>query len=157
MLEDGRSEARRRDFEAGRSPVVITERKEHVATLAERLSKFAKNVVVLRGGMSARQARAAALSLAGIPEGEERVLVATGRYLGEGFDEFEHFGAFGAAFGRGRHREWSNVGLRLVPVRREAVVASLHGQFLPMFDAHLGAFAEGEGIECVDAVKRDTG
>jgi hypothetical protein len=74
-------------LEAGRSPVVITERKEHVAMLAERLSKFAKNVVVLRGGMSIRQARAAAQSLADISEGNERVLVATGRYLGEGFDD----------------------------------------------------------------------
>jgi superfamily II DNA or RNA helicase len=66
---------------------VITERKEHVAMLAERLPKFAKNVVVLRGGMSIRQVRAAAQSLADISEGEERVLVATGRYLGEGFDD----------------------------------------------------------------------
>jgi superfamily II DNA or RNA helicase len=74
-------------LEAGRSPVVITERKEHVAMLAKRLSKFAKNVVVLRGGMSTRQARAAAQSLADISEGDERVLVATGRYLGEGFDD----------------------------------------------------------------------
>ena len=74
-------------LEAGRSPVVITERKDHLDLLADRLSKFAKNVIVLRGGMSARQSRAAAESLATIPAGEERVLVATGRYLGEGFDD----------------------------------------------------------------------
>ena len=42
-------------LEAGRSPVVITERKDHLEMLAGRLSKFAKNVVVLRGGMSARR------------------------------------------------------------------------------------------------------
>ena len=41
-------------LEAGRSPVVITERKDHLELLAGRLSKFAKNVVVLRGGMSAQ-------------------------------------------------------------------------------------------------------
>jgi len=74
-------------LEAGRSPVVITERKDHLDLLADRLSKFAKNVIVLRGGMSARQLRAATESLATIPAGEERVLVATGRYLGEGFDD----------------------------------------------------------------------
>lgn len=74
-------------LEAGRSPVVISERKDHVVLLAERLSKFAKNVVVLRGGMGARQMRAAAQALASIPESQERVLVATGRYLGEGFDD----------------------------------------------------------------------
>ncbi len=74
-------------LEAGRSPVVITERKDHLDLLADRLSKFAKNVIVLRGGMSARQLRAATESLATISAGEERVLVATGRYLGEGFDD----------------------------------------------------------------------
>src|SRR5271165_1190184 len=74
-------------LEDGRSPVVITERKDHLDMLAGRLSKFAKNVVVLRGGMSARQSRAATESLATIPADEERVLVATGRYLGEGFDD----------------------------------------------------------------------
>ena len=74
-------------LEAGRSPVVITERKDHLDLLADRLSKFAKNVIVLSGGMSARQLRAVTESLATIPAGEERILVATGRYLGEGFDD----------------------------------------------------------------------
>ncbi|HEX5864507.1 MAG TPA: DEAD/DEAH box helicase family protein [Casimicrobiaceae bacterium] len=74
-------------LEAGRSPVVITERKDHLDAMANRLSKFARNVVVLRGGMSAPQLRAASEALATIPAGEERVLVATGRYLGEGFDD----------------------------------------------------------------------
>jgi superfamily II DNA or RNA helicase len=55
--------------------------------LANRLAKFAKNVVVLHGGMGTRELRAAAQSLATIPEGAERVLVATGRFLGEGFDD----------------------------------------------------------------------
>ena len=74
-------------LEAGRSPVVITERKDHLTILADRLSKFAKNVVILHGGMGARELRATAESLAAIPETEERLLIATGRYLGEGFDD----------------------------------------------------------------------
>jgi superfamily II DNA or RNA helicase len=37
--------------------------------------------------MGARQSRAATELLATIPDTEERVLVATGRYLGEGFDD----------------------------------------------------------------------
>ena len=74
-------------LEAGRSPVVITERKDHVTILADLLSKFARNVIVLRGGMGARQLRATAQSLAAVPDNEERLLVATGRYLGEGFDD----------------------------------------------------------------------
>jgi superfamily II DNA or RNA helicase len=74
-------------LEGGRSPVVITERKDHLEMLARRLSKFAKNVVVLRGGMGARRLRAASAALEEISDTEERVLVATGRYLGEGFDD----------------------------------------------------------------------
>ena len=74
-------------LEAGRSPVVITERKDHLEVLAERLTKFAKNVVVLQGGMSAGRSRAATKSLETIPDRDERILVATGRYLGEGFDD----------------------------------------------------------------------
>jgi superfamily II DNA or RNA helicase len=74
-------------LEAGRSPVIITERRDHLEVLAERLTKFAKNVVVLQGGMSAAQSRVATESLATIPDQDERVLVATGRYLGEGFDD----------------------------------------------------------------------
>jgi superfamily II DNA or RNA helicase len=74
-------------LEAGRSPVVITERRDHLGALAGRLSKFAKNVIVLHGGMGARGYRAAADALQAIAGDEERVLVATGRYLGEGFDD----------------------------------------------------------------------
>jgi superfamily II DNA or RNA helicase len=74
-------------LEAGRSPVVITERKDHLEALAERLAKFAKNVIVLRGGMTSRQMQAATAALAAVPAEAERVLVATGRYLGEGFDD----------------------------------------------------------------------
>src|SRR6202034_1306369 len=55
--------------------------------LAGRLAKFAKNVVVLRGGMSAQRTREASETLGAISDGEERVLVATGRYLGEGCDD----------------------------------------------------------------------
>jgi superfamily II DNA or RNA helicase len=74
-------------LEAGRSPVVITERKHHLQNIAERLMKFAKNVVVLKGGMTAKKRDQTMKALAAIPDEEERVIVATGRYLGEGFDD----------------------------------------------------------------------
>jgi hypothetical protein len=46
-----------------------------------------KHIVVLKGGMGAKQRRTVAEHLAAIPDGEERVLLATGRYIGEGFDD----------------------------------------------------------------------
>ena len=74
-------------LEAGRSPILLTERKDHAHSLAERLSRFARNVLVLRGGMGAKERRAIMQRLEDIPETEERVLIATGRYVGEGFDD----------------------------------------------------------------------
>jgi superfamily II DNA or RNA helicase len=74
-------------LEEGRSPVVITERTAHLETIAKRLEHFARHVVVLRGGQSEKQRRDIAARLAAIPHAEERVIVATGRYLGEGFDD----------------------------------------------------------------------
>jgi superfamily II DNA or RNA helicase len=74
-------------LEAGRSPVVITERTDHLEAMADKLSRFAKNVIVLRGGQSERKRRESMERLAAIPEQDERVIVATGRYLGEGFDD----------------------------------------------------------------------
>ena len=76
-----------RALEAGRSPILLTERKDHAHRLAERVARFARNVLVLRGGMGTRQRREIMQRLEDIPETEERVLIATGRYVGEGFDD----------------------------------------------------------------------
>ena len=69
------------------SPLLLTERTEHVEYLAGRLEKFARNVIAMRGGLGKRQRAEIAERIAAIPEGEERVLIATGRYIGEGFDD----------------------------------------------------------------------
>lgn len=74
-------------LEMGRSPVVITERKDHLQLIADRIAKFAKNVIVLKGGMKPKERNRTTETLQAIPDGEERVIIATGRYLGEGFDD----------------------------------------------------------------------
>jgi len=71
----------------GRSPLVLTERREHLESLAARLSPSIRHVVVLRGGTGAKETRATIARLAAIPVSEDRVLLATGRYIGEGFDD----------------------------------------------------------------------
>lgn len=76
-----------RALEAGRSPLVLTERRDHLDYFAERLSRMARNVIILRGGMGTMQRRAAVEQLAEIPDEEERLVLATGRFAGEGFDD----------------------------------------------------------------------
>jgi superfamily II DNA or RNA helicase len=74
-------------LEEGRSPILLTERKDHLEYLAAQLSRFARHVVVLQGGMGARQRKRIAEQLAAIPRDQERLVLATGRYIGEGFDD----------------------------------------------------------------------
>lgn len=73
-------------LEAGRYPLVLTERRDHLEALRVRFEKFAKNIVVLRGGMGSRERREAEEVLR-VPEPEERLVLSTGRFLGEGFDD----------------------------------------------------------------------
>ncbi len=70
-----------------RSPVIITERKDHARGLAGQISRFARNVLLLHGGMGVRRRREMMQRLDDIADTEERVLIATGRYIGEGFDD----------------------------------------------------------------------
>lgn len=73
--------------ENGRSPLVLTERNEHLDLLAERLATRVQHLVILRGGMSRAEIACVNETLATIAENEPRVLLATGRYIGEGFDD----------------------------------------------------------------------
>ena len=71
----------------GRSPLVLTERNEHLESLAKQLGPEVRHLVVLRGGMRKKELDALPARLAAIPAGETRVILATGRYVGEGFDD----------------------------------------------------------------------
>lgn len=76
-----------RSVRAGRSPLVLTERRRHLETLAALLTPHIQHVIILHGGAGRRETRETAERLAEIPQQEERVLLATGRYVGEGFDD----------------------------------------------------------------------
>jgi len=71
----------------GRSPLVLTERREHLESLAASLEPDVKQIVVLQGGAGIKESRAIADRLASIKPDEQRVLVVTDRYIGEGFDD----------------------------------------------------------------------
>ncbi|MGC2062341.1 MAG: DEAD/DEAH box helicase family protein, partial [Thermodesulfovibrionales bacterium] len=72
-------------LEEKRSPMVLTERKEHLELLKQKLDKFVKHVIVLHGGMKAKTRKEMIAKLAEIPDTEERLILATGQYIGEGF------------------------------------------------------------------------
>lgn len=69
----------------GRIPVVLTERLEHLEKLASLLSLRMKNIFVMKGGMGKKQRKTLAEEMKAVDD--ERVILATGRYLGEGFDD----------------------------------------------------------------------
>jgi superfamily II DNA or RNA helicase len=73
--------------EKGRSPLLLSERTDHVEAFAKRCEGVVRHVIVLRGGMGKNQRKALAERIKAIPDQEERVLIATGRYIGEGFDD----------------------------------------------------------------------
>jgi superfamily II DNA or RNA helicase len=74
-------------LEEGRSPILLTERRDHLEHFAEQLRGFVRHLVVLQGGMTAKERRELADRLAAVPDEEERLVLATGRYIGEGFDD----------------------------------------------------------------------
>lgn len=67
-----------------RYPLVLTERREHLDAIAEILTAKTPRIVVLHGGMGVRARRRADELLA---SAGPRVVLATGRYIGEGFDD----------------------------------------------------------------------
>lgn len=74
-------------LEEGRSPILLTERRDHLEYFAEQLRGFVRHLVVLQGGMTAKERRVLGDRLAAVPDEEERLVLATGRYIGEGFDD----------------------------------------------------------------------
>ena len=76
-----------RTVESGRCPLLLTGRTEHLQFFASRLAGVARHVFVLKGGMGKKLRRETAAALASVPEDESRIILATGSYIGEGFDD----------------------------------------------------------------------
>ena len=71
----------------GRSPIVLTERNEHLDILLASLTSLGIAPMVFRGGMGRKELAATTARLADIPDNQPRVLLATGKFIGEGFDD----------------------------------------------------------------------
>jgi superfamily II DNA or RNA helicase/very-short-patch-repair endonuclease len=72
---------------AGRSPLVLTERNDHLDELEAMLASDVRHLVVLRARTGKKQRAALTERLATIPRDEARVILATGKHVGEGFDD----------------------------------------------------------------------
>lgn len=77
----------RRLLREGRAPIILTERREHLDRLAGQLDGDVPNLVVLHGGVQQKARRASLQHLSDLPSDEPRLVLATGRYIGEGFDD----------------------------------------------------------------------
>ena len=71
----------------GRSPLVLTERTEHITALADLIRPQVPHLIILQGGMGRKSLREAIAQLAAVPADESRVVIATGKFIGEGFDD----------------------------------------------------------------------
>lgn len=69
-----------------RNPLVLTERVEHLHILVTKLKSFTKNIIILTGALSKKELKQQFEKLAQLPDHEERIILATGKYAGEGFD-----------------------------------------------------------------------
>ena len=74
-------------IEDGRFPLLLTERTDHLQLLLERLARKVPNVFVMKGGMGKKQRELIASEISAVPEDQRRVIIATGPYIGEGFDD----------------------------------------------------------------------
>ena len=70
----------------GRTPIILTNLTSHVRVLAELLQPHATHVVSIVGADSAKEKKKAMEKLATIPPSESLIIIATGKYIGEGFD-----------------------------------------------------------------------
>lgn len=70
----------------GRSPIILTKFTDHVNVLAELCSPFCPNVVTLVGTDAAKVKRETLARLNAVAPDEPLIVIATGQYVGEGFD-----------------------------------------------------------------------
>jgi superfamily II DNA or RNA helicase len=73
-------------YTEGRECLVLSERLEHLALLYEALKEKVSHLFMLKGGMGKKQLKAIMSEIQNVPVNENRIILATGKYLGEGFD-----------------------------------------------------------------------
>ncbi len=70
----------------GRTPLVMTKYKEHARLLYQRLQGSADHVFLLQGGKSSKERAQVRNALLAVSETDTLIVVAIGKYIGEGFN-----------------------------------------------------------------------
>jgi superfamily II DNA or RNA helicase len=73
-------------YHEGRECLVLSERLEHLDILKSLLEEHVSPIFVLKGGLGKKQVKAIMESIKNTPPHEHKIILATGKYLGEGFD-----------------------------------------------------------------------
>jgi superfamily II DNA or RNA helicase len=89
-LDDGRNQLIVEDvlqaLSQGRKCLILSQRKEHCRLLAESLKQKGKSPFLLSGTVGKKERTAIVKEIKDISAEEELLIIATGQYLGEGFD-----------------------------------------------------------------------
>lgn len=73
--------------QSGRFPIILTERREHLEILADKLQSEIKHLVILYGGLKPKNRKEMLEELSKCSNDETKAILATGTYIGEGFDD----------------------------------------------------------------------
>jgi superfamily II DNA or RNA helicase len=73
-------------YHEGRECLVLSERLEHLDILKCLLEEHVSSLFVLKGGLGKKQVKAVMEAIQNTSPNEHKIILATGKYLGEGFD-----------------------------------------------------------------------
>ena len=129
----------------GRHCLVLTQRTSHVDHLAADLAARGLSPVVLKGGMGAGARAAANERLVPDPQGAPLMVVATGHFVGEGFDcpALDALFLAGPVSFKGRLVQYAGRVLRTYPGKVTAEVHDYHDVETPVLAAALAKRAPG--------------
>lgn len=72
---------------AGKNPLVLTERTSHISYLVKLMEGMDFEVIVLSGNLKTKERNESHKKIEALEDGDRFVIIATGKLIGEGFDE----------------------------------------------------------------------
>jgi len=75
------------NYREGRNCIILSQRTAHVELLVRMIKEDVQDVLTLTGGMGAKTTRQAFHQISAAPDSQNLIIVATGAFIGEGFDE----------------------------------------------------------------------